>query len=174
MSLNWRRRVVAEFEASSMRELVTWLRDQGHSLARSAEMLSISWRTMKAEADRLGVEFERNKKPQRETRPKGSPDQARLLPYQGEMLSMHEVSRRTGIGRTTIKYRLDVLGWTPEQALSKPVGEGSYGSRKRDAKGKFTARRRSPAATAHHQHPHHQRHDAQAAEGRRHALVEGA
>lgn len=118
-----------EFKADSMRELLTWLKDQGHSISRPAQILGVAHATLRAECSRVGVEFPHNQKPRGRKAP-CMRHRSRLLPYAGEMLSMNEVSRRTGIGRTTIKFRIDVLGWTPEKAVSTPVmGKGDYGHR---------------------------------------------
>ena len=44
----------------------------------------------------------------------------RLVTFRGESLSVSAWSRRTGLGITTIKNRLD-SGWTHEDALTRPV-----------------------------------------------------
>jgi integrase len=45
----------------------------------------------------------------------------RLLTHNGETLSVSEWSKRTGIAAGTIRTRLNSLGYTVEQALTKPV-----------------------------------------------------
>ena len=123
MSQYWRQRVVAEFSASSIRELLEWFKGQGHSLARCAELMGVSHHTAKAEADRLGVEFKRWRQPRGRVGFKNHSN-TRYFTIQGERLSMGEMARRSGMRRTTIKYRIDVLGWSAEKAYRTPLYEG--------------------------------------------------
>lgn len=44
--------------------------------------------------------------------------------YNGELLCVSEISRRCGVGRHTIDYRIKKLKWTIEQATTYPVIRG--------------------------------------------------
>lgn len=46
---------------------------------------------------------------------------SRLLKHRGQVLSLSEWARQTGIPRLTIKFRIDVLGWRTSEALETPV-----------------------------------------------------
>lgn len=120
MSLHWRSRVLREFNASSVRELLQWMKDQGHSVARTAQLLGVAHATIRDEAKRLRVEFPHNRKPSGRVGFKDHRN-TRYLDYAGERVSMNELARRSGIQRTTIKYRIDVLGWAPEKAANTPL-----------------------------------------------------
>ncbi len=120
MSLYWRSRVLREFNASSVKELLQWMKDQGHSVARTAQLLGVAHATVRDEAKRLRVEFPHNQKPRGRIGFKNHCN-TRYFNYGGERVSMHELARRTGIHRTTIKYRIDVLGWAPEKAAKTPL-----------------------------------------------------
>lgn len=117
----WHARVMSEFKAESMRDLLLRMRSQGHSINRTAHILGVAPQTVKTEAARHGVVFPHNVKPRGRKAP-CMLHRARLVPYAGEQISMNDASRRTGLCRTTIKRRIDVLGWTPEQAVNTPAG----------------------------------------------------
>lgn len=123
MSKGWKARVMAEYAADSMRELFKWMRDEGHSLSRTAELMGVSYRTAKDEADRHGVAFKRYRQPRGRVGFKNHTN-TRYFNVQGERMSMGEMARRSGLNRTTIKHRIDVLGWDAEKACSTPLYEG--------------------------------------------------
>ena len=43
------------------------------------------------------------------------------FPYQGELLTMTEIGRRIGIGKSTIHKRIRILGWSWEKAIRTPL-----------------------------------------------------
>lgn len=58
----------------------------------------------------------------------------RLLTIHGKTLSVRAWSMQPGaVHASTISWRLDVMGWTPERAVFganlRPVGEGAYARR---------------------------------------------
>lgn len=120
----WQKRVLKKFSASSMRELLQWMKNQGHSLHRTAELLGVAHQTAKGAAERLGIEFERYTMPKGRVATTPRPN-TRYVTVDGELMSMHELSRRCGIHRTTLKYRIDVKGWSAEQAAKTPLGANS-------------------------------------------------
>ncbi len=51
----------------------------------------------------------------------------RLLVFRGRTMSLGQWARKLDISRSTIRYRLDRLGWTLEDALTiKPIPGGHY------------------------------------------------
>jgi len=45
-----------------------------------------------------------------------------MVTFRGETQTLAEWSRRTGIGRTTLRHRI-AIGWSPEEALAAPVNK---------------------------------------------------
>lgn len=123
MSHDWKARVMAQYSADSMGELLNWMRSEGHSLTRTAELMGVSYYTAKAEADRHGVVFKRYRMPRGRVGFKNHTN-TRYFTVHGERMSMGEMARRSGLKRTTIKHRIDVLGWDAEKACTTPLYEG--------------------------------------------------
>ena len=118
----WRVRVAREFEAP-VNDVITGLRDDGYSIYASAHILGISPHTLKDHCTRVGIDFERYaQSPDRKRHERHkTPKRHRMIEYNGESMMLIDWSRRTGIPRETIAYRIDRCGWSVARALTVKV-----------------------------------------------------
>lgn len=119
---HWRIRAAKEFEAP-INQVIEGLRADGYSLDAAAKIINISPHTLKRHCERHGIAFIRyqqspDRKKHEITRPTRPP---RILEHDGVRLTISQWARRTGINRTTIKYRLDNKGLSVAEALTQPV-----------------------------------------------------
>ncbi len=119
---HWRLRVAKEFECP-INDVIEGLRADGYSIFTAAKIMEISPNTLKRHCDRHGITFKRyQQSPGRKkhvvTRPTRAP---RILEHKGERLAITEWARRTGLGHSTIIYRLDKMKLSVAEALTRPV-----------------------------------------------------
>ncbi len=119
---HWRLRVAKEFEAP-INDVIKGLRADGYSIDAAAKIMSISPHTLKKHCDHHNIVFKRyQQSPGRKkhvmTKPTRSP---RVLDHDGAQLTISQWADRTGINRTTIKYRIDRMGLSVAEALTLPV-----------------------------------------------------
>lgn len=118
---NWLANLAKEMQRPAndvIRELLTTYSTQG-----AADILNVSHHTLRRHCERVGIPLQRYKQsPGRKPHKVGTVSaRSRIIEAKGEALPLAEWERRTGIGRSTIRMRLE-LGWNSERAVSERVG----------------------------------------------------
>lgn len=118
---NWLANLAAEMQRPAndvIRELLAT-----YSTQAAAGIINVSHHTLRRHCERAGIPLQRYKQSpgRKKVESVAINRRSRLLEVGGESLTVAEWSRRSGIGRGTIRMRLE-LGWPAERAVTFPVG----------------------------------------------------
>lgn len=116
---NWLANLAKEMQRPAndvIRELLTTYSTQG-----AADILSVSHHTLRRHCERVGIPLQRYKHSpgRKKVESVAINARSRLLEVGGVSLTVSEWSRRAGVPGSTIRMRVDRLGWSVERAVSK-------------------------------------------------------
>ena len=103
-----------------IRELLATYSTQG-----AADILNVSHHTLRRHCERVGIPLQRYKHGpgRKKVESVAINARSRLLEVGGVSLTVSEWSRRAGVPESTIRMRVDRLGWSVERAVTKkPTG----------------------------------------------------
>ena len=114
---NWLANIAREFQRPAndvIRELLATYSTQG-----AADILNLSHHTLRRHCERSGIPLQRykhspNRKPVESV---ALNRRSRLLEVEGESLTIAQWSRRHGVPDSTIRMRIDRLGWSVARAV---------------------------------------------------------
>jgi hypothetical protein len=115
---NWLANLSLEMQRPAndvIRELLTTYSTQG-----AADILNVSHHALRRHCERVGIALQRYKHSpgRKKVESVAINARSRLLEVGGVSLTVSEWSRRAGVPESTIRMRVDRLGWSVERAVS--------------------------------------------------------
>lgn len=115
---NWLASLAKEMQRPAndvIRELLSTFSTQG-----AADILNVSHHTLRRHCERVGIPLQRYKHSpgRKKVESVAINARSRLLEVGGVSLTVSEWSRRAGVPESTIRMRVDRLGWSIERAVS--------------------------------------------------------
>jgi hypothetical protein len=116
---NWLANLAREMHRPAndvIRELLATYSTQG-----AADILNVSHHTLRRHCERVGIPLQRYKHSpgRKKVESVAINARSRLLEVDGVSLTVSEWSRRAGVPESTIRMRVDRLGWSVERAVTK-------------------------------------------------------